>query len=188
VETFAVAVVVLLVVPALAVMVMYNRFVRQRTLIESSWGGVDVELTRRHDLVPNLVATVQAYAAHERALLEALVVARESAVSREKEEPAGREAPEEAMGRSLGAVMARAEAYPELKADAAFLELQRQLVETEDRIAAARRFYNLNVGAFNTRVGTFPSNAVARWFGFTTRPFFELSDAAMHSVPAVRTA
>lgn len=185
--TVLVVVAVVVLLPAVSLVVMYNRFVRQRTLIDNSWAGVDVELTRRHDLIPNLVATVHGYAAHERTLLEALVAAREAAAVMEKQAPEGRTAVEETMGRSLAAVMARAEAYPDLKADAAFLDLQHQLVETEDRIAAARRFYNLNVGAFNTRVGTFPSNLVAGWFGFAVHPFFELSDAAARTVPAVRT-
>lgn len=182
-----IVILVVVLVPVIGVVAMYNRFVRQRTLIDASWGGVDVELTRRHDLVPNLVATVQGYAAHERALLEALVAAREAAAAQEKQPPAGRESTEETMGRSLAAVLARAEAYPDLEADEVFLDLQRQLVETEDRIAAARRFYNLNVSAFNTRVGTFPSNVVASWFGFVARPFFEPSDAAMRTVPTVPT-
>ncbi|MFL6173082.1 MAG: LemA family protein [Marmoricola sp.] len=180
-----VAVVVLVLLPALSLVVMYNRFVRQRTLIENSWAGVDVELTRRHDLIPNLVKTVQGYAAHERELLEKLTTAREAAAAHEKQPPAERSGPEEQMGLALGAVMARAEAYPDLKASANFLDLQRQLTETEDRIAAARRFYNLNVGAFNTRVGTFPSNVVGSWFGFTKHPFFELSDQAARTVPRV---
>jgi len=181
-----IAVVVLVVLlPATWLVVAYNRFVRQRTLIDNSWAGVDVELTRRHDLIPNLVETVKGYAAHERTVLEALTAAREAAAANEKQPPVGREPAEEAMGRSLAAVMARAEAYPDLKADRLFLDLQRQLTETEDRIAAARRFYNLNVGAFNTRVGTFPSNLVAGWFGFATHPFFELSDQAARTVPTV---
>ena len=185
-ELVIVLVLVVVLLPAISLIVMYNRFVRQRTLIDNSWAGVDVELTRRHDLVPNLVATVKGYAAHERALLESLVAAREAAAALEKQAPESRTEVEETMGRSLAAVMARVEAYPDLKADTAFLDLQEQLVETEDRIAAARRFYNLNVGAFNTRVGTFPSNLVAGWFGFVTHPFFELSDAAARTVPQVR--
>ena len=175
----------ILVLTALSVVVMYNRFVRQRTLIDSSWGGVDVELTRRHELIPNLVATVQGYAAHERALLEALTVAREAAAAQEKQPPDGRAEAEEAMGRSLAAVMARVEAYPELKADRSFLDLEHQLVETEDRIAAARRFYNLNVSSYNQRVRTFPSNLVAGWFGFEPHAFFEISDSAVRTAPGV---
>jgi len=185
VEAVIIAVVVLVLLPVLSLVVMYNRFVRQRTLIDNSWAGVDVELTRRHDLIPNLVSTVQGYAAHEREVLASLVTAREAAVAQEKLPPAGREAAEETMGRSLAAVLARVEAYPDLKASTNFLDLQKQLTETEDRIAAARRFYNLNVGAFNTRVGTFPSNVVAGWFDFEKHPFFELSDAAARTVPQV---
>jgi LemA protein len=178
----------LVVLPALAVVVMYNRFVRQRTLVEASWGTVDVELTRRHDLVPNLVATVQGYAAHEREVLTALVAAREAAAAREKQPPAGRAQPEEAMARSLATVLARAEAYPDLKADRVFLDLQHQLAETEDRIAAARRFFNLNVAAYNTRVATFPSNLVAGWFHFERHDFFEISDDAVRTVTSVNGA
>lgn len=171
--------------PVLAIIVMYNRFVRQRALIESSWSGVDVELTRRHDLIPNLVRTVQGYAAHEKAVLRALTEARERAASREHEPPGDRDVLEEEVGRSLAAVMARAEAYPELKAAGPFLELQRELIETEDRIAASRRFYNLNVGAYNTRVGTVPSNLIAAWFKFAPSRFFEISDASLRAVPDV---
>ena len=175
----------LLALLALSLVVMYNRFVRQRTLVDNSWAGVDVELTRRHDLIPNLVETVRGYAAHERALLEALTVAREAATAQEKQPPAGREALEETVGQALGQVLARVEAYPDLKASAGFRDLQGQLVETEDRIAAARRFYNLNVGAYNTRVATFPSNLVAGWFSFESRAFFEITDAAVRQVPRV---
>jgi LemA protein len=174
------------VLPALAVVVMYNRFVRQRTLIESSWGGVDVELTRRRDLIPNLVRTVQGYAAHERALLDALVQAREASASHRAAGPVERQQFEEEVGRVLGQVLARVEAYPELKASTSFLQLQHELTNTEDRIAAARRFYNLNVGAYNTRVATFPSNAIAAMFHFEPRQFFELSDPAARVAPEVQ--
>ncbi len=178
-------IVVVVLVPAVSVVVMYNRFVRQRTLIDSSWAGVDVELTRRHDLIPNLVETVKGYAAHEREVLEELVKAREAAAAQEKQAPGGREALEENVGQALGQVFARAEAYPDLKANANFLDLQKQLTETEDRIAAARRFYNLNIGAYNTRVATFPSNVIAGWFHFEARAFFEITDAAVRAVPPV---
>ena len=167
----------------LCLLVMYNRFVRQRTLVDESWHGIDVELTRRHDLIPNLVATVQGYAAHEREVLESLTSAREAARTHEGEGPAGREGLEEAVGRSLARVLARAEAYPDLKASANFLELQAELTNTEDRIAAARRFYNGNVRAYNTRVRTFPSNLVAASFGFEAREFFEITDHAVAAPP-----
>jgi LemA protein len=149
---------------------MYNRFVRQRTLVDESWHGIDVELTRRHDLIPNLVATVQGYAAHERTVLDQLVQAREAATTHQAGTPHE---------------LARVEAYPELKASQNFLQLQRELTTTEDRIAAARRFYNGNVRAFNTRVDTFPSNLVANTTHFTKREFFELTDPAARQSPQV---
>lgn len=172
----------------LSLVVMYNRFARQRVLIETSWSVVDVELTRRHELIPNLVRTVQGYAAHERAVLEELTRTREAAAELEKQPPDSRGPIEEKLGRALATVLARVEAYPDLKASSGFLALQGELVDTEDRIAASRRFYNLNVGAYNTRARSFPSNLVATWFGFAVHPFFELSDAAARTAPQVDTA
>jgi LemA protein len=164
---------------AIIVVVSRNRFVRQLTLVDESWGDIDVELSRRHDLIPNLVATVQGYADHERELLDTLVRAREDAEAHRGERPRAREGFEVAVEEALQSVLARVEAYPDLKASENFLDLQHQLTLTEDRIAAARRFYNGNVRAYNTRVQTVPSNAVAAAFGFKQRDFFELRDAAL---------
>ncbi len=161
-----------------AVIASYNRFVRQRTLVDESWGGIDVELSRRHDLIPNLVETVQGYAAHEREVLELLVHAREDATAHRDDRPHAREGFEDTVTRALQSVLARVEAYPDLKASSSFLSLQRELTLTEDRIAAARRFYNGNVRAYNTRVRTFPSNLVASAFRFRARDFFELDDSS----------
>ncbi len=158
-----------------SLLVMYNRFVRQRTLVDESWGGIDVELTRRHDLIPQLVETVKGYAAHEQALLTRLVEAREAAGAHHDDSPARRQGYEQSLGGALQQVLARVEAYPDLKASQGFLALQEELTNTEDRIAASRRFYNGNVRAYNTRVRTFPSNLVAAVFGFRPREFFELS-------------
>jgi LemA protein len=174
-----VALVVLLLVSAI---VSYNRFVRQRTLVDESWGGIDVELTRRHDLIPNLVETVQGYADHEREVLELLVRAREDATAHRDDRPHDREGFEDTVTQALQSVLARVEAYPDLKASSNFLSLQRELTLTEDRIAAARRFYNGNVRAYNTRVGTFPSNLIAAALRFRSRDFFELEQ------PTVRAA
>lgn len=178
-----VAVVALVVLPALCLVVMYNRFSRQRTLVESSWSGVDVELARRHELIPNLVETVQGYAAHERDVLAALVAAREAAARHDHDAPAQRRRYEEEVGAALATVLARVEAYPDLKASQGFLALQRELTLTEDRIAAARRFYNNNVAAYTTRLRTFPSNLVGRMFGFQPVQLFELRDTAARQVP-----
>ncbi len=178
----------LLLLLGLSLMVMYNRFVRQRTLVEESWGQTDVELTRRHELIPNLVATVKGYAEHERSVLEALAQAREQAQAHKSEDPKAREGYEEQVGRALATVMARSEAYPDLKASANFLQLQAELTNTEDRIAAARRFYNGNVRAYNTRCSTFPSNVIAGMFHFEPREFFELTDPAARVAPGVDLA
>jgi LemA protein len=167
----------------LTVVMSYNRFVRQRTLVDESWGGIDVELSRRHDLIPNLVETVQGYADHEREVLELLVEAREAATAHRDDRPRQREGLEDTVTRALEAVLARVEAYPDLKASQSFLALQRELTLTEDRIAAARRFYNANVRAYNTRVRTVPSNLVAATFRFRPRDFFELTGPA--AVPTV---
>lgn len=169
----------------LSLVVMYNRFVRQRTLVEESWGQIDVELTRRHDLIPNLVSTVKGYAEHEQAVLDNLTRAREAATAHKQDDPKQREQYEESLGVAVATVMARAEAYPDLKASASFLQLQGELTNTEDRIAAARRFFNGNVRAYNTRVATFPSNVVASMFGFERREFFELTDPAARTAPTV---
>lgn len=175
----------LVLVLGLSLVVMYNRFVRQRTLIDESWGQIDVELTRRHELIPNLVSTVRGYAEHERDVLENLTRAREAARAHQQDDPKQREQFEESLGIAVATVMVRAEAYPELKASANFLQLQGELTNTEDRIAAARRFFNGNVRAYNTRVATFPSNLIASAFGFRRRDFFELTDPAARAVPAV---
>jgi LemA protein len=169
----------------LCLVVMYNRFVRQRTLVDESWGGIDVELTRRHELIPNLVETVQGHAAHERTVLENLARAREAATAHRTDDPAQRQEFEETVGRALTEVLARVEAYPDLQASRNFLDLQDELTHTEDRIAAARRFYNGNVRAYNTRVATFPSNLVAAVFGFEAKQFFEVTDAKARTAPTV---
>lgn len=170
-----------LAVLVVAVIASYNRFVRQRNLIEESWKQVDVELRRRYDLIPNLVETVKGYASHERQVLEAVVAARAKATA-PSASVADQAADEAALTASLRGLLAVAEAYPQLKADSQFTALQAQLAETEDRIAAGRRFYNSNVRAYNTRVETFPSSIVAGVFGFSRTEYFEETD------PAIRAA
>lgn len=140
-----------------AAVVSHNRFVRQRHLVEESWRQVDVELRRRHDLVPNLVETVRGFAAHESAVLDRVLEARAAAVT-----APGRDLPaEERLGASLNGLLAVAEGYPALQSAPVFQSLQAQLAETEDRLAAARRLHNGNVRALNTRVDAFPSSLVA---------------------------
>lgn len=165
---------------ALAVVISYNRFVRQRNLVQESWRQIDVELTRRHELIPNLVETVKGYAAHERRALTSVIEARNTAVAASGSVPA-QAAAESALTGSLRGLLAVAEAYPDLKAAGPFQDLQAQLAETEDRIAAGRRFYNGNVRALNTRVEAFPSNVVASAFGFEKADYFETDDPAVRA-------
>ena len=167
-----------------ALVISYNRFVSQRNLVAESWRQIDVELHRRHDLIPNLVETVKGYASHERGVFEAVTQARAAAAS-PGSTPAAQAQQEGILGQALGRLFAVAEAYPDLKASTNFLELQRQLTETEDRIAAGRRFYNANVRALNTRVESFPSNIVASTFNFKQAEYFEVEDVAIRSAPAV---
>jgi LemA protein len=167
--------------PLLWAILTYNRFARLGQHVKESWSGVDVELKRRHDLVPNLVETVKGYAKHERETLEMVVAARAKAMAA-GEALRERVDGESELGRSLGRLIALSESYPELKSDRHFLELQRELSLTEDRIAASRRFYNSNVRELNSLRIQFPSNLVAGAFGFREERFFELED------PSERTA
>jgi LemA protein len=173
-----IGVVVLLV---LATIVSYNRFVRQRNLVQESWRQIDVELNRRHDLIPNLVESVRGYAAHERGVFEAVTQARAAAHQALQSPTAGPEAQaqaEGALGGALGRLLAVAENYPQLRASEQFTALQQQLAETEDRIAAGRRFYNANVRALNTRVESFPSSIIASMFSIARAEYFEVQDPA----------
>jgi LemA protein len=174
----------LIVLLAIAVVVSYNRFVKQRNLVQESWRQVDVELTRRHSLVPNLVETVKGYAAHERATLEAVTAARTAAAA-PGSTPGEQAAQENILQGALRQLFAVAEAYPDLKANEGFRDLQAQLAETEDRIAASRRFYNANVRALNTRVESFPSAIVAKTFGFEKAEYFQADDPEVRAVPGV---
>jgi LemA protein len=166
----------------------YNRFVTQRASLDASWAGIDVELQRRHDLVPNLVDTVQGYARHEQRVLTAVTEARARAVAAVAPQVPVRDQAraEDALTEGLTGLLALTEAFPELRADGRFRDLQRQLVETEDRIAAARRLYNLEVAAYERRRQAVPSNLVAQAFGFEPRASFEIQDAAARHAAQVR--
>ena len=174
-------VLVLLVLWAVGV---YNGLIKLRNLVQEAWRQIDVELKRRHDLIPNLVETVKGYATHEREVFDVVTRARAQAAA-PGSSPAQQAQQEGILGQALGRLFAVAEAYPDLKASTNFLELQRELTETEDRIAAGRRFYNANVRALNTRVESVPSNIVASTFGFHQAEYFEVEDAAVRSAPTV---
>ena len=151
----------------------YNRFVRLRNQVESSWAQVDVQLKRRHSLIPNLVETVKGYAAHERGTLDAVIQARNSAAQAANAGPGAQAAAEGALTQTLGRLFALAEAYPNLKANQTFIQLQQELGNTEDKIAYARQFYNSAVQSMNSAVQSFPGNLIAGAGGFHARPYFE---------------
>jgi LemA protein len=181
-----IAIIVLAIVAIILVvwaLVTYNRLVRLSVSAEEGESEIDVQLKRRHDLIPNLVETVKGYAAHERGTLERVTEARGAAISAEG--PRDRAAAEGELSQALGRLFALSEAYPDLKADQNFLELQRELTATEDRIQAARRFYNTQVEALNTKIQSLPSKIVARAGNFSEREFFELEDRADAEVPSV---
>jgi LemA protein len=178
-------VVVVLVVILLAVGVaLYNGLIRLRNVVQESWRQIDVELNRRHDLIPNLVETVKGYASHERETFEAVTRARAAAAA-PGSTPAQQAQQENVLTQALGRLFAVAEAYPDLKANQNFLELQRELTETEDRIAASRRFYNANVRSLNTKVETVPSNIVAGMFHIERAEYFEAEDQQVRAAPTV---
>jgi len=175
------AIIVVLVIWTIAA---YNRLIRQRNVVQESWRQVDVELSRRHDLIPNLVETVKGYAAHERGTFEAVTNAR-AAASSPNQSVAQQATNENMLTGALRQLFAVAEQYPDLKANQNFLELQRSLSETEDRIAASRRFYNANVRTFNTSIQSFPSNVVAGTFPFKEAEYFEADDPEVRAAPKV---
>ena len=162
----------------------YNGFVRLRNLVQEAWRQIDVELHRRHDLIPNLVDTVKGYAAHERGVFEEVTRARAAAAS-PGAGPAEQAAQENMLTQALGRLFAVAEAYPQLRASENFMALQSELTNTEDRIAAGRRFYNANVRQLNTKVESFPANVIAGMFGFKRAEYFEAEDPTVRAAPRV---
>ncbi len=181
------AAVVAIAIPALIViwwLTTFNRLVRLKNHLKESWSDVDVELKRRHELIPNLVATVKGYAAHESAVFERVTELRARAMVPHAA-TSERAADESALGRALQQVFAVAEGYPRLKSDAHFLALQKELSLTEDRIAAARRFFNGNVREMRSLCEMFPSSFIASSGDFEAPEFFELDSAAERSVPRV---
>lgn len=179
-----IVIVVLVLVVLLWGVAAYNGFVRLRNLVQEAWRQIDVELHRRHDLIPNLVETVKGYAAHERGVFDEVTRARATAAA-PGSGPAEQAAQENVLTQALGRLFAVAEAYPQLRASENFMALQGELTNTEDRIAAGRRFYNANVRQLNTRVETFPPNIIATMFGFTRAEYFEAEDPVVRAAPTV---
>jgi len=173
---WAIVILVVLILIVIGGIASYNRFVSQRNLIKDAWANIDTELRRRYDLIPNLVSTVQGYAAHEKQVFEDVTKARAMATAATGS-PAAQAAAEGPFVAALRQLLAVAENYPQLKANENFLALQAELSNTEDRLQTARRFYNGNVRDYNRRVQSFPSMIVARFGNFELEEFFEVDES-----------
>jgi LemA protein len=168
---------------AIAVVVLYNRFVRLRNRVDNAWAQIEVQLKRRWDLIPNLVETVKGYAAHERETFQNVTEAR--AAAQRAQTPGESAQAEGILSQALGRLFAVAEQYPELQADENFRQLQTEVAETENRIAVSRQVYNDTVLTFNNAIQTVPGVLVAGPFGFATRDFFDVEDDAQREAPQV---
>lgn len=168
--------IVIVVLLVIVFVVMYNGLVALKNKVEAAWAQIDVQLTRRSDLIPNLVETVKGYAAHERETLDAVIKARNMA--QQASGPAEAAAADNMLTGALKSVFALSEAYPDLKANQNFLALQEELTGTEDKIAYARQFYNDTVNKYNTKIQSMPSNIIAGMFHFTEREYFEAAGEA----------
>ncbi|HVW91513.1 MAG TPA: LemA family protein [Devosia sp.] len=166
--------------------VMYNNLVSNRQLTQEGWSGIDVQLKRRADLIPNLLETVKGYMAHERGTLEAVTNARAAAQAVSGGTPEQRAQAEGQLSGALGRLIAVAESYPDLKANTTFLEFQAALQKIEDELQLARRYYNGTARNLNTAVQSFPSSIVASMFHFTTAQYFEIDNPADRAVPQVK--
>ncbi|WP_216904062.1 LemA family protein [Synechococcus sp. CCY 9618] len=173
----------LVVLAALGLIVLYNRLAQLQVQADNAWADIDVQLKRRHDLIPNLVETVQGYAGHEKESFRAVIEARNAAVAARG--PSEQQRAEQQLGASLGQLFALAESYPALRAVESFRALQDDLGRIEDALQNARRYYNAVVRDLNTAIVQFPSNLVAGGFGIRSRSFFELDDRAEATVPRV---
>lgn len=171
-----VAPVIIIIVALLWVVFAYNGFIRLINRAKEAWADIDIQLKRRYDLIPNLVNTVKGYATHESSAFENVTKARSAAMGAGNIEEKGKA--ENMLSGALKSIFALAEAYPDLKANQNFLELQRELSDTENKIQAARRFYNSNVRDLNTRIESFPANIIAGMFRFSIMEFFELEEVA----------
>ena len=173
---YIIAIVVIIVLLSLVDVVFYNGLVKLKNKVEAAWAQIDVQLTRRAELIPNLVETVKGYAAHEKSTLDAVVQARTSAMAATG--PKDKAEAENVLSGALKSVFALSEAYPDLKANENFLSLQETLTATEDKIAYARQFYNDTVNGYNTKIETVPYSIIARVFHFEEREYFEADGAA----------
>ena len=173
----------------LVIILIYNGLVAKRQQVNEAFSGIDVQLKLRRELIPNLVETVKGYAAHEKSTLDAVISARNAAATASSQGPAAMGAAEGVLSGALGRIFALAEAYPDLKANQNFLQLQTELSSIEDKVAASRRFYNSAVGDYNTAIEQFPASIIAGSTGFSKREFFDVGEterASLNVAPTVK--
>ncbi len=183
--TAVIVIIVILVLLGLILMAMYNRLVRRRNQVDNSWSQIDVQLKRRHDLIPNLVEAVKDYMSYEQETLSKVTEARAAAVAAGREGPEAQARAENTLTESLRSLFAVAENYPELKANQNVMALQEELTATENKISFARQFYNDSVLSYNNSIQTVPTNIIAGMFNFTRRQFFETQGEEERAVPRV---
>ncbi len=176
----------IVVVVGVILMTMYNGLVQAKNSVENAWSQIDVQLKRRHDLIPNLVETVKGYVKHERETLEAVTKARQQAIDLSNASVADRAKIENFLTQTLKSLFAVSEAYPDLKANENFLNLQEEITTTENRVSFSRQAYNDEVLNLNNKVEMFPTNIIAGMFGFTQGEYFEIDDLAEKEVPKVQ--
>jgi LemA protein len=183
-ETYLLITFGVLVVLGLWAVAIYNGLIKLKVRTNEAWSDIDVQLKRRHDLIPNLINTVKGYATHEKELFEKVTQARANAMNAQNPEEKGRA--ENMLTDALKSLFAVSENYPDLKANENFLELQRELSDTENKIQAARRFYNGNVRDLNTKIQVFPDSIVAKMLGIQKREFFEIEEPAEREKPEIK--
>lgn len=181
---FLIVVIVIAVILILWMVGIYNGLVKSKVRVKESWSDIDVQLKRRYDLIPNLVETVKGYAGHEKSVFENVTKARASAM--QAQTPKEHAQAENMLEKTLKSLFAVSENYPDLKANANFLELQRELSDTENKIQASRRFYNTNVTDFNTKQQVFPNSIIASMFGFKPEEFFEVKEPSEREAVKVK--
>ena len=185
--TFQIVLLVIAVLFFLWVVLTYNRFVALRNRTKEAWADIDVQLRRRYDLIPNLVETVKGYASHEKTVFENVTKARTAAMAAEQSgDPKKIGQAENFLSSTLKSLFAVSENYPQLRASENFLELQRELRDTEDKVQASRRFYNTNVRDINTKIESFPANIIAKMFKFVKMDFFEIEEPAAKGPVSVK--
>lgn len=174
--TIILIIVGVIVLLALIIIAIYNGLIRLKNRVDEAWSDIDVQLKRRHDLIPNLIETVKGYASHERETLERVIQARSRAMSVQGGDSKAKAEAENMLSSTLKSLFALSEGYPDLKANQNFLELQRELSDTENKIQASRRFYNTNVRDFNTKLQVFPTNILGNMLGFKSREYFQAEE------------